>query len=177
MTGPVRIFGSGLGGLLAGWLLVGFLFFISGPLTGTRMLTVLSGSMSPTIHTGDAIIVDKVKPTDLRVGDVVTFRDPADRSRLITHRLRSLQISGKEAHAVTKGDANTGTEQWSVPKAGRVAVVRHRLPHAGYVVEWMRSLPGRIVLVVIPAVLLCTIELRRIWAPSRPVFVQMRLFD
>ena len=177
MISHLRTAGAVLGGFVIGLLLIAILVLASGPLTGTRMLTVLSGSMAPTIDTGDAIVVRRVKPTDLRVGDVITFRDPADKTRLITHRLRTLRISGSMAHVVTRGDANTGTERWSIRKDGEVAVVRNRLPKLGYVLSWMRSQPGRLALVVIPAILLCAFELRRIWKPARPVYVQLSLFD
>ena len=76
----------------------------------------------------------------------------------------------------TRG-GNTGTEQWTVGKDGEVALVRDRLPKLGYVLSWMRSFPGRIALVVIRAILLCALELRRIWMPPLPVYVQLRLFD
>ena len=65
---------------------------------------------------------------------------------LITHRLRSLCFAGKQAHVVTTGGANIGTEQWTAGKDGEVAVVRNRLPKLGYVLSWMRSVPGRIAL-------------------------------
>jgi signal peptidase I len=177
MIGHLRTAAAVISGFVVGLLLAATVLLASGPLTHTKTLTVLSGSMSPTIETGDAIIVRDAKPADLRVGDVITFRDPADRTRLITHRLRSLRLSGGMAHAVTKGDANTGTERWSMRADGEVAVVRHRLGHVGYVLEWMRSRPGRLALVVIPAILLCAFELRRIWKPARPLYVQLRLFD
>ena len=36
--------------------------------------------------------------------------------------------------------------------------MRNRLPKLGYVLSWMRSFPGRIALVVIPARLLCALS-------------------
>ena len=178
----LRLAGTTLGGFSVGLLLLVACLLAVGPLAGTRVLTVLSGSMSPTIDTGDAIVVRKIQPVDLRVGDVITFRDPADDTRLITHRLRSLRLQGNTAHAVTKGDANTGMERWTIRRDGDVAVVRHRLPKLGFVLQWMRSRPGRLALIVLPALLLCGFELRRIWRPSAggpgiAGHVQLRLFD
>ena len=178
----LRILGTGVGGFCVGLLLLIACLLSIGPLTGSRVLTVMSGSMAPTIHTGDAIVVRKISPVDLRVGDVITFRDPADGKRLITHRLRSLRISGEQAHAVTKGDANTGMERWTIKRDGDVAVVRHQLPKLGFLLHWMRTQPGRLVFVVLPALLLCAFELRRIWRPSAGgpgigAHAQLRLFD
>ena len=44
--------------------------------SGSRRFAVLSGSMEPTIATGDVVVVDKIAPLEARVGDVVTFRSP-----------------------------------------------------------------------------------------------------
>ena len=140
------------------------------------VLSVLSGSMGPTIDTGDAVVVQTVSPRDVRVGDVVTFRDPADRSRLITHRLRRLELVGEQARVITKGDANDTVERWTMPADGELGLVRRRVPRLGFVLGEVQSLPGRLLLLGVPALLLGLIELRRIWAPPRPEPVQLRLF-
>ncbi len=136
-------------------------------LFGYRSLTVMSGSMEPAIHTGDVVVVKEVTPQDVRIGDVVTFRDPSDASRLITHRVHSMSIAGAEVRFVTKGDSNTGVENWKVATDGRVGLVSYRLWHLGYVLFYLRSGFGRFVLVVIPALLLGVYEIWRIWRPDR----------
>jgi signal peptidase I len=140
-----------------------------------RVLKVLSGSMTPAIRTGDAVVVRGVTPSAVRVGDVVTFRDPLDSSRLITHRVRGMRFSGETASFVTRGDANNTSEHWSVPLHGRVGLVRRRLPKAGYAMEGLQSPPGRLLLIVVPALVLCAIELRRVWVPEPPLG-QLSLF-
>jgi signal peptidase len=103
------VVGSGAGVLLAA----------GAPMVlGMRSFTVLSGSMEPTIHTGDITVDEQISPLDARPGDVVTFRDPRGQSRLITHRLRSIHVEGGTARMVSKGDANDTTENWTVPTGG-----------------------------------------------------------
>ena len=140
------------------------------------VLSVLSGSMAPTIDTGDAVVVQTVSPREVRIGDVVTFRDPADRSRLITHRLRAVQVEGERVRMTTKGDANDTVERWTMDLDGELGVVRRRVPRLGFVLGQVQSLPGRLLLLGIPALLLGLVELRRIWAPPRTEPVQLRLF-
>lgn len=135
---------------------------------GMRSFTVMSGSMEPTIHVGDVVIDRKISPLSARPGDVVTFSDPTGRKRLITHRIRSLHVHGNTVQVVTKGDANNAVERWSVPANGRIGRVELRVWKLGYPLVYAHSRLGLIGMVAVPALLLCLVELRRIWrSPSR----------
>ena len=134
-------------------------------LFGQRSLTVLSGSMEPQLHTGDVVVVDQVPPLEVRVGDIVTFRDPDDASRLITHRVREIDVDGSEVAFVTKGDANTSVEHWKITTDGTIGRVRYHVWRLGYLMFWIRSPLGRLGMVVLPALLLGGFELFRIWRP------------
>ena len=136
-------------------------------LLGQRSLTVLSGSMEPTLHVGDVVVVEQVPPLDVRVGDIVTFRDPEDAERLITHRVREIDVQGNSVAFVTKGDANTSVENWKVTTDGTIGRVRYHVWRLGYLMFWIRSRLGRLAMVVIPALLLGGFELWRIWRPVR----------
>ena len=132
---------------------------------GWRSLAVLSGSMAPTLHTGDEIVVKPVAPVALRVGDVVTFDDASRGHVLVTHRVRDVRVAGPTAHVVTRGDANDGSELWSVAAGGRVGRVVYRVPKLGYVTVAAGTPLGRILLVVVPAILLGACEIWRVWRP------------
>ena len=150
------------------WLVLGSAAAIAVALTapmpfGGRALTVMSGSMEPAVQTGDVVVMRSVSPLALRLGDVVTFRDPHNGRRLITHRVRDIRIGGGEARLVTKGDANNTAEEWVVPADGTVGLVTFRLPKLGYALHWLGHPFARIAVVVLPALLLAAHELRRIW--------------
>ena len=132
---------------------------------GYQMFAVLSGSMEPTLHVGDVVVESRLAPLDARVGDVVTFRSPANQAKLITHRVLSLRASRGQVAFVTRGDANTGTERWTVPEDGVLGRVVYRVPKVGYVTNRMGSRIGRLALIVVPALLLGLYELKRIWRP------------
>lgn len=65
-------------------LFVSFYFFLvllTGTTTPLRIVAIdmpiwYQNSMYPTFITGDIIIVQKVNPSDLRVGDVIVFNRP-----------------------------------------------------------------------------------------------------
>jgi signal peptidase len=171
--------GFRVAGAAALWTLGGVLFAICMAVTvpfflGMKSLTVLSGSMEPTIHVGDVVVVRQIPPTDARVGDVVTFRDPSDPGKLVTHRVRKISVSDDGVAFETKGDANTGTERWRVATYGTIGLVMYRVPRLGYVLFYVHGTLGRLLLVVVPALLLGGYEIRRIWAPARPTARQDR---
>ncbi len=152
------------------WTVGGFVLGLALALTipylfGNKSLTVLSGSMEPTLHVGDVVIVHEISPLTARVGDIVTFRDPADPTRLITHRARSIQAVGNTIRFVTKGDANNSVENWEISGDGKIGLVQYRVPRIGYVLSWIRGKLGRLMLVVFPALALGAWEIHRIWRP------------
>ena len=135
---------------------------------GGRSFVVMSGSMEPAIHTGDVVVTFPIRPTKARVGDVVTFRDPADPERLITHRVRRVQPQGSTVIIETKGDANNTGERWHIPAKGSIGRVTHRVWRLGYVLHAAGSPHGRLLMVGGPALALCGMALVRIWRPRRP---------
>ena len=156
---------------LACFLGVGFSVGIAAALTvpaafGMHPFTVLSGSMEPTIHTGDIVVVDQISPLQARVGDVVTFRSPEDPAKLITHRMISMRVRGETVFVVTRGDSNTGVERWSVPTTGTIGRAEYRIPKIGYAANRLGSRFGRLAFLVVPACLLALVELCRIWRPA-----------
>ena len=136
-------------------------------LVGGRSLTVMSGSMEPALGVGDIVINSKVSPTDVRVGDIVTFSDPEGTGKLITHRVRRVRIADGTAHVVTKGDNTNAVERWDIPASGSFGRVEFRVPLLGFLVFWLHGPLARLGLIVVPALLLAGFELWRIWRPQR----------
>lgn len=98
---------------------------------GLKSLTVVSGSMEPTIETGSVVIDEVISPLDARPGDIVTFKDPL-RPRQLTHRLQKMRVEGDTAYMVTLGDANDAPERWTVQTDGQIGRVVAHLPKLGY---------------------------------------------
>ncbi|MEK7630863.1 MAG: signal peptidase I [Patescibacteria group bacterium] len=63
------------------------------------MAAITSGSMWPVLHTGDLVFIEGVGKGDLRIGDIVVWKNP---SGFTIHRVVRLG----ENTLVTKGDAN-----------------------------------------------------------------------
>jgi signal peptidase len=164
---PLRCLGLGalwtVGGLVLCLLLAG-----AAPLAlGDHSYVVRSGSMTPTIETGDVVVVQPIDPLSARVGQIVSFKDPDGSGRLLSHRVRAVHRDGARVSFVTQGDANTGQEKWNVPVDGRIGRVLYRIPKIGYALVWTQIPAGQIGLVAVPALLLIGFALARIWRGPR----------
>jgi signal peptidase len=149
-----RLLRLGAGGLAAGVATGLALAVVVLLALGYRGLTVLSGSMEPAFSAGDVVVQHEVAPRSIAIGDVVTFRDPQDGDRLITHRVRGVVERDGRVEMITRGDANSRSERWSMPADGRLGRVVARVPHLGRALAWMRGGLARLaLLLVVPAFL------------------------
>lgn len=80
---------------------------------GRSLLMVVTGSMEPSIHTGDFITVKSVDTSELKSGDIISFySEQSDiKGMLVTHRISEVTDDG----FITKGDANPVEDSVSVP--------------------------------------------------------------
>jgi signal peptidase I len=71
--------------------------------TGSGWLIIVSGSMAPLIQAGDQILVKKIAPSQIQLGDIITFWQG---NILVTHRVIRRQTKSGNICFVEKGDAN-----------------------------------------------------------------------
>lgn len=139
---------------------------VAGLLAGLQPFVVRSASMAPAIDAGDVIVTRPVHPAEVDRGDIVTFRDPSRSETLVTHRVVEVSQDGGRYSFVTKGDANTGTEEWSVEAEGTIGLRTLVIPKAGYLFTKLAEPNVRVALLAAAALLVAIEALRRIW--SRP---------
>jgi signal peptidase len=149
--------------VLLGILTLSLLTAVGLLLTAFQVLIVRSGSMSPAIDTGDVIVTKEAHPGDVRVGDIITFRNPAKSEELLTHRVMSVTREGESFSFVTRGDRNTGEERWSIDDEGRIGLFKFRVRRLGYALAWVVAPRVRAALVAGAALVLGFAVLRRIW--------------
>lgn len=103
---------------------------------GHPVMTVLSGSMTPVIRTGDLIVDEPVTAAQarrLQAGQIISVRDAPGSTVIITHRIvRVLVVHGVVSY-VTKGDANNTADTSPRPAADVIGVFRYAIPGGGYV--------------------------------------------
>jgi len=115
--------------------------------------------MEPALRDGDMIWAKYLDVADVKVGDIVILSSPDEQS--ITHRVIKVQPLLQKGYLLeTKGDANWLAEAWEISADGTVPVLLARLRFAGYVLDFLGSIGG-IVLLLGLAALAIAIYVRR----------------
>lgn len=129
---------------------------------GGRLLSIQSSSMAPNMQKGGLVGVMPVSETQLRVGDVITFINPADNKTTITHRVTALGGPAGES-ITTKGDANPAAD---APISDALLIGRERfyLPWLGWFLDFVRQPIGLLLLIYVPALTVVVAEIRRLAA-------------
>jgi len=130
---------------------------------GYRILVDHSDSMQPAIAAGDVLVTRLAPPREVRVGEIATFQDPQRPGRLLTHRVVSKRLRGTSYAFVTRGDANTGVERWSIAADGQVGRLTGRVPKAGLAMAWMRDGTRRAILLLVTSLALIALLARIVW--------------
>ena len=130
---------------------------------GYSPMIVLTDSMLPVISSGDLIIAQQIDPKDVKVGDVITFFDPAGNgTSVVTHRVMEIVEDKGETKWRTRGDNNNTDDKVLVPFENLVGIWRGtRIPGAGNVAMFLQTTPGLIVCVVCPLALLVGYDVLR----------------
>lgn len=130
---------------------------------GYRILVDHSDSMRPAIAAGDVLVTRVERPAAVGPGDIVTFQDPYKQGRLLTHRVVSRRRAATGWAFVTRGDANTGVERWSIADDGQVGLLTGRVPKAGLGLTWLRDGHKRVIVLLVSALALTLLLARLVW--------------
>jgi signal peptidase len=103
---------------------------------GHPVMTVLSGSMTPVIRTGDLIVDNPVTPqqaSSLQPGQIISVREAPGSQKIITHRIVAVKVGHGTVSYVTRGDANNAPDAALRPASDVIGVFRLDVPRGGYV--------------------------------------------
>lgn len=144
-------------------VIVALLLIISTiPITGNyKVLTVLSGSMEPSIKIGSVVAV---KPSgDYKIGEVITFGPYSKIKAPITHRIYDIKVVEGNPIYITKGDANNAPDTREISKKDVVGKVLFSVPLVGYAVNFAKQPLGFTLIIIIPAAAIIFDEIKNIY--------------
>ena len=98
---------------------------------GLDRYVITDDTMDGSLGRGSVALARDVPPSDLRVGDVITFVAPGatDEDTRVTHRIVAIDSTG----ATTRGDAATENDPWTLPLTDSTyARVWVSVPWVGY---------------------------------------------
>ncbi|TFF99086.1 MAG: signal peptidase I [Promethearchaeota archaeon] len=106
--------------------------------TNSPLTVVVSGSMEPTYHKGDLLVLYGEDPANINVGDVIVFNAyhwPSPPSEPVVHRVVDKQFNSalNRWEFQTKGDANPTEDPGWVPEDSIIGKVVGWVPFIGWV--------------------------------------------
>ena len=169
-------------------IVVILIVFLAIALVGVRVVgltpyTVLSGSMEPTYHVGSLIYVKEVEPSEVEVGDPITFVVNED-LLVATHRVVEIDVQTSRQQTIvdengeamvdaegnpiyeevpldepayyftTKGDANDAVDGAQVYYKNLLGVPVFTIPYLGYLSSWIQTKKGMIISINVALILL-----------------------
>ncbi len=111
---------------------------------GYKPFIVLSGSMETEIYKGDLVIAKMIDPKELKVDDIIAFRD--QENTVTTHRIIDIVEDDGETFFITKGDNNNTQDQNLVEYEDVEGIYVLRVPGVG---NLMNSLSETTTVVII----------------------------
>ena len=128
---------------------------------GRYVLRVMTGSMEPSLHTGDYIVVKKVDTKSIKKDDVITFySEESDvNGKLVTHRVVDIE---KDGSFQTMGDANPVADHKLVRPDQVVGKYVRKARFFRWVSSFADSKKILLVLVIIPLTLIAFYEMKTV---------------
>ena len=114
-----------------------------------QAMTVLTGSMTPTIPVGSTVLVRPVDPATLHVGDIATYQKTAGKAVYITHRIVKIDTRTTPARFTFKGDANRGPDLDLVSAQQVRGQVWFHVPYLGAIRDALHGKGGPTLLVAL----------------------------
>lgn len=97
----------------------------------TPFLAIATGSMVPTFHRGEFVVIEHVAPTAIHVGTIVAFRVSCLPAPTV-HRVVRIVTTGPNWVFQTKGDANPSQDPCTVPYDHVLGAVIFYVPYLGF---------------------------------------------
>ncbi len=115
-------------------------------------MPVFGTSMEPELHTGNLILIEKISPSEVKVGDIIIFTIPAavreyyNYPPVIAHRVKEIRTEPSLTFR-TKGD-NTGEDPFTVRPQDLRGTVSQQIPYAGFPLLFFQSYQGLIFIII-----------------------------
>lgn len=121
---------------------------------GYNGFIVLSDSMSATdFDAGDLIIVKRTKFDDLNEGDIISYISQSRDNYMdvVTHKIRNVTVNEQgEPGFITYGTTTGIDDEIVVTYPYIIGKYKFRVPKVGLFLEFVKTVPGYIIFVVIP---------------------------
>jgi signal peptidase len=137
-------------------------FFLAPHFLGMNFFAIYGGSMMPTIPIGSVVAAKPAEASAIKVGDIITFRTGREADKVVTHRVVEVSNGSGAISFRTAGDSNANPDGSVVLAENVVGKVWFHVPFLGYLSSFVTTKLGFILLIVLPGILIISLEVRNI---------------
>ena len=105
-----------------------------------KLIAIATDSMKDTYARGDAVLIEYLKPEEIKVGEVMVFRHS---NKVITHRVIDIKNKGNKIYYNTKGDANSSPDGYVTEDKDVIGRVDFVIKYIGYPTVYLEELFGK----------------------------------
>lgn len=116
-------------------LLILFIWFALG-FFPIKPVGIMSGSMYPEIKIGDAVLIKKCSPNDIKVQDIIEYQMDG---YTVIHRVIEIYQEDGEFFFITKGDSNDDPDRIPVRESQLIGRAIYKIPYIAIPAVWLRS--------------------------------------
>ena len=131
---------------------------------GYKGFIVLSDSMSATdFDAGDIVIMKNVDPATLKVGDIISYtsQNAENFGETVTHKIREITTDADgNPGFITYGTTTGKNDDTIVTYPFVTGKYEMRIPKAGLFFQFLKTVPGYIICILIPFMLIIIIQAR-----------------
>lgn len=127
---------------------------------GYYTYVIVTNSMEPEINVGDIILVHKVNPNKIKVGDTISYMGTVDtfKDKIIAHEVQDIVVEDNKKIFYTKGINNMATDP-AVYEDQIYGKVVHKFITISFVSHLIRSKLGFFALIFLPLASILAFEL------------------
>ena len=133
---------------------------------GIYMFNIVSESMEPTFYKNDLAVVRKCQLSELRQGDIITFKQD---DRIISHRILQITKEKGDIRFITKGDNNEVADKDAVLQNDVYVKVCFIIPKLGIAFHYIQNARGLINVFIFMFILYFLVSLKDNQKNSRKI--------
>ncbi|MGD9901233.1 MAG: signal peptidase I [Spirochaetales bacterium] len=128
---------------------------------GYSVCYILTASMEPTLNVGDVILIKDTDPTEIQIGDIITYK--SDYGSLagsyITHRVTQITDNEGVLWFTTKGDANSVEDVEIITVAKIEGVYVREMPIIKFLASMLSNTLLFVTIIIIPLLIAMAIQI------------------
>lgn len=128
-----------------------------------QLLPISENAMGKALPIHSLAITKKPGTIPIEQGQLVSFFTPTSASTPVIHRVERIINDNGERQIITKADKQSGVDTWLLTDKQITGVYVGHLPLLGLWFQYLQSQPGTVLLIIVPALIIVSVELGRIY--------------